>query len=531
MSTVTNPILPGCYPDPSVCRVGDYYYLVCSTFEMWPGLPIFRSNDLIRWEPVGYAIDRASQMSFEGVKSSHGLFAPTIRHHHGTFYIVCTRVGAPGAAHHGNFLITTEDPAGDWSDPIWLVDEAARPVDGIDPSIFFDDDGRVWLHGTRPALDPEWEGQTEVWLREYDPARGVVDDTEHILWTGAVRGAVWAEGPHIFRHQGRYYLVAAEGGTEFHHAVCLARADHVTGPYVGNKANPVLTHRHLGHPRHGSGPDIVGVGHADLVEAGDGSWWAALLAMRPYGGYHYNLGRETFLVPVVWQDGWPVFAPGEGQVPQQVHVPFADAESALIPPRDVVAGPVLPDDSRWTSLRGPREAFAVPQDGGFQIRVGSASLTERTTPSFLGVRQQHTSLDFTADLDLTGLDPGEAAGLVVRQSEEHHATVTLGRDDHGRWSSGARLVQNGVETPLANTSLTDDDATSLSQVMLGLRIREQDYHLLVNGTVVAHLDGRLLDTVTTGGFLGLWLGVFATSHGEATDSMVTLRTATYTPVI
>src|SRR5690349_14590841 len=186
MTTTSNPILPGCYPDPSVCRVGDTYWLVTSTFEYFPGLPVFRSTDLVTWEQVGHVIDRADQLDYQGVRYSQGLFAPTIRHHDGVFWVVCTMVGSPEGVPGGNFVVTATDPAGPWSDPVWL-DE-----DGIDPSLFFDDDGRVWVHGTRPAREPEWDAQTEVWLRELDRQTMRLTGPEHVLWKGAVLGAVWA---------------------------------------------------------------------------------------------------------------------------------------------------------------------------------------------------------------------------------------------------------------------------------------------------------------------------------------------------
>ena len=266
MTHVQNPVMPGCHPDPSVCRVGDDFYLVTSTFEYLPGLPVLRSRDLATWEHVGDVVDRSGQLDYDGIRSSGGLFAPTLRHHDGTFWLVCTLVDPDDDSRGGNFVMTATDPAGPWSDPVWLRDEDGERVAGIDPSIFFDDDGRVWLHGTRLAPEPEWFHQTEVWVRELDPATCTLVGPEHVVWTGAVRGAVWAEGPHLYKVDGTYYLLASEGGTDFHHAVSVARASSVTGPYEGNKANPVLTHRHLGR-----GVDVVGVGHADLVEAPDGS--------------------------------------------------------------------------------------------------------------------------------------------------------------------------------------------------------------------------------------------------------------------
>ena len=300
LSSADTPVLPGCYPDPSICRVEDDYYLVTSTFEYFPGLPIFHSRDLVHWRQLGHAIDRPAQLDLSGVLSSGGLYAATLRHHDGVFYLVNTLVQACDGAQGGNYLLTAGDPAGPWSDPVWLTD-----AEGIDPSLFFDDDGRAWYVGARPSREPAWEGQTDTWLRELDITTLQLAGPEHVLWHGALLGAVWAEGPHLYKVDGRYYLLAAEGGTEHNHAVSVARADEVTGPYAGNPGNPVLTHRNLGR-----GYPIVATGHADLVQLPDGEWWAVLLAMRPYGGYHCNLGRETFLVPVVWEDGWPVFAPG-----------------------------------------------------------------------------------------------------------------------------------------------------------------------------------------------------------------------------
>ena len=259
MTSVANPILPGCYPDPSICRVGADYYLVNSTFEMLPGLPIHHSRDLISWEPIGFVIDRPGQFDLADVASSQGLFAPTLRHHDGLFWVLCTVVGPAGDAPRGHFLVTAADPAGPWSEPTWF------DVDGIDPSILFTSDGRAWVHATRLAAEPAWDQQTQVWVRELDLATRSLVGPEHVIWNGALIGAVWAEGPHLYEIDGRFVLVAAEGGTEQNHAVVVARAEEVCGPYVGNPANPVLTHRHLG-----LGADVIGVGHADLVQAAIG---------------------------------------------------------------------------------------------------------------------------------------------------------------------------------------------------------------------------------------------------------------------
>lgn len=518
MTVVANPIFPGCYPDPSIVRVGEDYYLVASTFEYFPGLPIFHSRDLVSWEPIGHAIDRQGQLDFDGIESSGGLYAPTIRHHDGLFWLVCTLVDQRDNARGGNFVITAKDPAGPWSDPVWF------DADGIDPSIFFDDDGRVWIHGIRLAPEPDWFHQTEVWIREFDPTAMQLIGPEHIVWNGALHGVVWAEAPHLFKVDGAYYLIAAEGGTEFHHAVSVAKAESVTGPYVGNKGNPIMTHRHLGRSS-----EIVGVGHADLVEAADGSWWAVLLGMRTYGGYHYNLGREVFLVPVAWEDGWPVFALGQGRVPAHVDVPFA-MDFKLGITQGHTSGEVLPADLRWTSLRRPATEIATVVDDRWELHLTQESLVDPVTPAFLGIRQQHMDVDFKAVLT-TSLNPGEETGLAIRQSEKDHVRLFFsGKGTDGEHKVTAVARQAGVEKVLGKSQILATDAIALT-----VSARGQDYALLASTdssdpVTVAVADGRTLDSVATGGFLGLWVGAYATSNGTPTRSTVRLESFEYLPV-
>ena len=517
MSLVQNPILPGCHPDPSVCRVGEDYYLVNSTFEYFPGLPVFHSTDLAHWEPVGHVIDRAGQVDLGGIASSGGLFAPTLRHHDGMFWVVCTLVDPDDPARGGDFLVTATDPAGPWSDPVWI------DADGIDPSVFFDDDGRVWLHGTRLVRDPQWHDQTEVWLREYDTAQKVVVGPEYVLWSGALLGAVWAEGPHLYRVDGTYYLLAAEGGTDVEHAVVVARSGSVTGPYEGCRSNPVLTHRHLGRQA-----DIVGTGHADLVQAADGSWWAVLLGMRPYGGYHYPLGRETFLVPVEWREGWPVFAPGVGRVSHEVVVPFA-APRTTRSERDT-GGVILPADPRWMSLRGPVDAFLSARDEGWDLRLSTTTLREPSTPAFLGVRQQHRSLDFAVTLRAP-LAPGEEAGLAIRQSENDHVRLAVLTSPGGVVVVRAVHVRAGVDVVLGEAW---PDVAVGETLRLGVQVRDTEYALTLavgqaEASTVATADGRQLDSVATGGFIGLLLGVYGTSSGSESGTVVEIDTVEYIP--
>lgn len=491
---VANPILPGCFPDPSICRVGEWHYLVASTFELLPGMPVMRSRDLATWETIGHVLDRPGMVDLAGIRSSGGIFAPTIRYDGERFWIVTTLVDPADGERGGTFLVTADDAAGPWSDPIWIE------VAGIDPSLLFDDDGRVWMHGTRLVAEPEWHHQTEVWVRELSIDEGRLVGDEHVVWTGAVRGAVWAEGPHLLRIDGTCYLLAAEGGTAFEHAVCIARAEHPTGPFVGSPANPVLTHRQLGH-----GAEVQAVGHADLVQAPDGRWWAVLLGTRPYDGHRHPLGRETFLCPVEWQDGWPVFAPGEGRVPATVEL-GVELTPGVWQPDSRSAGAVVPEDRRWTSVRGFAASFATPDGEGWSLRATEDGLGDPGTPAFLGVRQQHRELDVAVRVEHVA--DGAAAGLVIRQSEDDHVALLVEQRGAG---SRVRAVHRraGEETEVGAVDLDAGAA------LLGIRARGSDYRLLVDGDVVATVDARTLDTASTGGFLGVWIGIAAVGAAGA----------------
>lgn len=602
--TFINPVLPGCHPDPSTCRVGDDYYLVTSTFEYWPGLPVFHSRDLVHWRQIGHAIDRPDQVDLSTVPSSGGLFAATIRHHDGLFFLTCTLVHGQGR--RGNFVLTASDPAGPWSDPFWL-DEAP----GIDPSLFFDHDGRAWMTGTRLAEPGLWPGQTDIWLRELRIERAPMAITlvgeEHLLWRGALAGAVWAEGPHLYRVDGRYYLVAAEGGTERDHAVSVAVADAVTGPYAGNPRNPVLTHRHLGR-----GFDVTGVGHADLVEHTDGTWWAVVLGSRRIGSAGAQpLGRETFLVPVDWQDGWPVFAPGVGHVAAPFEAPaprhptafeapaprnpaangtpapqqsaqFAVARSTRAvspsgaasddptPPPNSSAGP-----SSWTFVRTTPEPRAIftSNPEAFDLIPRPVTLSDVGAPTFVARRQQHHRAAFEATFTVWS-DPGVVAGLAVRQSESDWISLSVtpladpapaavspgeataadagdaaragdaaGRRDAGRVSPVERAVsftltltesRAGAERLLAEQSIRALVSPGKPDPQVTVFIETVGGHYSFGARHPAHdpsaseppepeirladVDGAFLTSPVAGGFLGLWLGVFAFSRPPSGSS-------------
>lgn len=501
MAQFTNPILPGSHPDPSVCRAGPDYYLVTSTFEYFPGLPLYHSRDLVHWRQFGHVLDRPSQLPLQGVRASGGLYAPTIRHHDGVFYVVCTLVN--GTRQNGNFVVTATDPAGDWSEPKWLPE-----ADGFDPSLFFDDDGRAWWTATREIRD----GRTEVYLREFDRESLSLVGAEHVLFRGALVDARWVEAPHLYKVDGQYVLVCAEGGTDFEHSVVVAFADEITGPYRGSPRNPVLTHRHLGraHP-------VAATGHADLVCTQHGQWYAVLLATRPYGGYYYNLGRETFLVPVSWEADGPVFSPGTGRVEATYPVPDLPAHPWPAAAADF-SSPEL--DPAWMFLRTPETEFwsLTERPGHLRLRVRPESITDPVNPSAVVRRQQHQDFHVSCLLEFAAAGPSEAAGLVLLQNNDHHVRLLLGAD---RQVTLVRRV-GGHDELLAKTAVGE------GAVPLGVEARGQEHQALVAGQPLgAPFDGRVLSTPVAGGFTGVHIGLYATSNGVPSSSWADFSGFTY----
>lgn len=499
--TFRNPILPGCYPDPSICRVDDDYYLVTSTFEYYPGLPIFHSRDLVHWRQIGHVLNRPSQLFLDGVRPSGGLYAPTIRFSQGVFYVINTLVD--GKTKAGNFIVTSTNPAGPWSEPYWL-----ESAPGFDPSLFFDDDGRVWYIGNRMAAHSQYDGHTEIWLQELDLEAMRPVGEPQVLWDGAVKGAIWAEAPHLYKIQGRYYLMIAEGGTAHHHAVTVARSDTVTGPYEANPGNPILTHRHLGldYP-------IVGTGHADLVETQSGEWWMVLLAMRPYGGYYYNLGRETFLVPVRWEDGWPIVSPGTGRVEFAYPVPnLPEQRWPVTPARDHFDASALA--MQWNFLRTPRDEFwsLSERPGYLRLRLRPQRLSEQTNPSFVGRRQQHIHFAAQAALEFTPQTQHECAGLALVQNQEFHFCLVVTRGVE----TVVRLIRraHGVEEALA------EQPVGAKRLYFKVEAHGQAYSFYVAiepdewRPIAEEIDGRILSTPVAGGFVGTYIAMYASSNGQ-----------------
>ncbi len=353
--TYQNPIIPGFYSDPSVCRVGEDYYLITSTFEYFPGVPVFHSKDLVHWEQIGHCIHRKEQLP-KGVN----IFAATIRHHEGTFYMITTNL----TGRSGNFYVTATNPAGPWSDPVFIK------VPGIDPDLFFDDDGKAYVISS-PFI-----------LFEIDLETGELLTEGRKVWNGT--GGRWSEAPHIYKKDGYYYLMAAEGGTEDAHSETIARSHSIWGPYTDNPANPILAHANAA----GQGNPIQGVGHADIIQAHDDSWWMVFHGYRTVSDkLHHILGRETCLAPVTWpKNGWPVVN-GNGTVQVDMTCPTLPLKPFPAKPERIEFDTEeLSLDWNYTQLPVEENFSLTERKGYFRLKGAAEVLGTRNSSTFVGRR-------------------------------------------------------------------------------------------------------------------------------------------------
>lgn len=404
-----NPVIPGFHPDPSIVRVGDDFYAVTSTFSWFPGLPILHSTDLVNWRIIGNAIDRPGQLDFSGLGTNRGLFAPAITHHRGTFWIVNTCIECGG-----NFVITADNPAGPWSDPVWL------DFGGIDPSLFFDADGTAWIvYNDAPPGDPEYEGHRALWIQQFDPDTMQVLPQRSLLVDKGVDPAskpIWAEGPHIYKIGDWYYLLTAEGGTADQHSQTIYRAPAVTGPFTPGAFNPILTQRDLPADR---ADRVEATGHADIVQLDDGSWWGLFLATRPFAGQSTLLGRETFMLPLRWVDGWPRFIDRQEAVPMALAKPNLPTSPASEWDRwrEEFDGAL---SHEWIGLRTPGQAAQwTVGAGALHLIAGPAAAGSLGKPAFTGRRLRHHTADITTRLAFTPERSGDFAGLLAFMDETH----------------------------------------------------------------------------------------------------------------
>ena len=500
-----NPILAGYYPDPSVTRVGDTYYLVNSTFAHWPGIPIHESKDLVHWTLIGHALSDPSKVSFDGLNISRGVFAPAIDHHDGKFYIVNTLVDAGG-----NFFVTATNPRGPWSDPIWL-----KEIDGIDPAFFFDQDGKAYIvNNGPPEGTPQYQGHRAIWIQEFDIGANKLMGPRKVIVNGGVdlaKKPIWIEGPHLYRIKEWYYLMCAEGGTERNHSEVIFRSKSPWGPYEAWKGNPILTQRDLPADRE---HPVTNAGHADLVQMQDGSWWAVFLASRPYQDYLFNTGRETWLLPVKWQDGWPLILEHGQSIPSALKGPKA-MPKRIDGNADALAGNFTRRDEfdtaepgpEWLQIHVPKERWFELVHGTLVIKPLGVNLDAKRNASFYARRQAHQQFAASTALKPPN-QPGTAAGIAAYQNENYWYFFGARRSEVGLQLFLERHA--GPELRVVEKTTIEAPPT-LKLMMNGDGAHYSFFYDAGDGWHPLQVDddGSILSTEKAGGFVGTVLGPFA----------------------
>lgn len=474
-----NPIIKGFNPDPSICYDGTYFYLVTSTFEFFPGVPIYRSQNLINWELVGHCLTRDSQLPLAGAACSGGIYAPTIRYHQGTYYMITTNV-----TNGGHFIVHTRDPLGEWSEPAWI------DRDGIDPSLLFDDD-KVYFVSTTVH-----NGRQGIRMCEIDPDTGKKRTEPQIISYGT--GHTHPEAPHVYKIGDMYYLMLAEGGTEYGHMITLSRASSPYGPYEPCPHGPILSHRDYG-PR-----DIACVGHGDWIQDGRGSWWLVCLGVRPMGHpLLHNLGRETFLAPVRWEDGWPIVGDNghlaltmEGDLPgEPLPLPtvFSDDFQKKAPAKP------------WNFVCNPVPHRYQAGNGCLVLR-GENSGLDTDRPTLMAVRQTEFSVHAQVELHV---DKDTQAGLTAFYNKSYYYALTV---EQKNGHPVARL-----EKHLHDSKFTDGELALPEQDAYTLHLfADRDFYRFcveLDGKLVPVGQGSTAGLCTEGTmtmtFTGTMVGLFA----------------------
>lgn len=511
-----NPILAGFYPDPSICRVGNKFYLINSSFSYFPGLPISESTDLVNWKQIGYVIDRKEQASFSGAGVSGGMYAPTIRYNKGVFYVICTNVSGGG-----NFIVTAKNPQGPWSNPI-LIPE----VNGIDPDIFFDEDGKVYIthNGPPPNNITLHNGHRAIYMVEYDiDKQKIVGESKLIVdgGTDMAKKPVWVEGPHVIKKDGFYYLICAQGGTGYNHSEVVFRSKNVSGPYESYENNPILTQSNLDSKRNNQ---ITSTGHADFVQLPNGDWWSVFLGCRPYGTDLYNTGRETFMMPVEWKNGWPEIVGGNKPLP------FVNKKPNLSTSKEVISSTtgnfVSRDDFNgdklgfeWNFIRTPLERWHELKDGKLYIKPRKESIHKETNFSFIGRRQQHSQFEASTKLSYNLTNTLQTAGLVAFQNEKHYLLLGKRLNADGKIevfleeTGGAR--NNGIPTIVAKNELGHKSKDIYLKIEGKGRYYDFHYRTSEKGKwilLAKDIDASLLSTKEAGGFVGTYLAMYVSEN-------------------
>lgn len=500
----TNPIISGFHPDPSVCRVGNDFFLVNSTFEYFPGIPVYHSTDLIHWEQIGHCLTRNSQVSLvKGVPNCLGIYAPTIRYSNGIFYVIVTNVANNDKG--GNFIVWTKDIYGEWSEPIMTE------FNGIDPSLFFDDDGKVYYSGT----------DYNIYVSELDINTGKAIGERHYVWNGS--GANNPEGPHLYKVNGFYYLMIAEGGTELGHMVTIARSSSIFGPYESCPNNPILTNR-------GTGLPIKAVGHADIVEDANGHWWAVCLANRPISyPFRHSLGRETMLVPVKWENGWPVMS--DGHVYEEMECEFAAGETTPNSGR-YIPGSDMTDDFKgktlhpsWNYIYNPVDNLVELNGNGLVLHANKYGISDDEPKALLCRRQEHFCFTALAKLTFKPADDNTEAGISIYMNERHHYEAALTMLDGKRCIILRRQIGTlkAVEKviPYENDSVTLSLKATKEFFTFSYSENDTDFIEIGGG------EASYLTTEVGGCFTGNYIAVYAGGNGSDAECDALFTEFTY----
>lgn len=496
--TFTNPILPGYHPDPSICRVGDDYYLVNSTFVWFPGLPIYHSKDLVNWELIGHGIDRPNVIDLNGLPDKLGLFAPTIRHHDGLFYIINTCVGCKM-----NFYITATNPAGPWSDPIWLPE-----APGIDPSLMWDDDGKCYYTGHN-GLNRDWPTQCEIWNQELDLEQKKLVGERHHLTYGHANNASYTEGPHLYKVNGKYLLMVAEGGTGMYHALSVHHSDSINGPYITDHINPIISHRHLGRDY-----PIHAIGHGDLVETQNGEWWLVALGNRHLDKKYSTLGRETFLAKVEFEGQTPIVNPGHGKVLKEQtrpNLPWSPVETDPI--RDNFNEKKIA--LKWCTIRTPEEEFYSVKDGSLKLKLRKEVMDSLVNSSILIQRIEHHNFEASTKMSFKTKKMNEQAGLTIYRTNENHYKLIKDKNSIVLLKGFKGKVEEIERVPYSKNEVILHAAAKGLDVQFSYGETENKL------TPIGNTQSLIIIASGQGNaqFNGPGIGVYATSNGVKTNAV------------
>ena len=478
MMEYKNPIIPGYYPDPSICKGKDGYYLVNSSFEYLPGVPLFYSRNLIDWKQIGYCLHKSSQIDILDSKCSGGVFAPTIRYYHDVYYMITTNITK------GNFFVTSQNPESGWSQPIFLEPR----IEGIDPSLYFED-GHAYVQ----LASFKEQGILQF---EINTITGELMGEAKLISKGC--GGRDVEAPHMYKIHGIYYLMCAEGGTRDGHMVTIQKSESLWGPFVSCPNNPILTNRDQARQV------LQGVGHGDLIEDEVGEWWMVCHGYRPVRHKHI-LGRETLLLPVVWKKQWPVIWKGYAET-NIVCTRVIEREVSELSGYCNFMDECLPIE--FNSVRAfPNCCCSLNERLGYLRLIGNkASLSDEKPFAMIGRRQQHIQFESYVSFDLSMLNKGEC-GLSIYMDTRHHIELVIMPQQNGY----AIFVKKQVGEIIVKSNFI---LVNEHSICLGIKGSQETYEFyyglderdlqLVDWTYTSHVSTEVADSPFTGVYIGMY---------------------------